>query len=148
MASRFTSRLRRFSRLSCLVVFAAIGLSSALRSLAAEFEFFAARTAGDSGQAVVHLHRAATLWPYDYQMRTATAYYWTATRFYPARDIAIPDIKEALVANSYAADLWLALATYASETGDSTTAGDAMSHVHALRKGMLTREQVYGLERY
>ena len=112
MASRSTSRLRRFSRLSCLVVFAAIGLSSAFRSLGAEIEFYWARTAPNVGEAIFHLRRAQTLWPYDPKMRTAAGYFWVSTRLYEAAEVAIPDIEDALVDNPFAADLQVALAEY------------------------------------
>lgn len=135
MASRFTSQVRRFSRLCVLVAFAAIGLSCAVRSMASEFEWYAARNAGgDAGQILIHLHRAATLWPYDYPMRTSVAYYWAATRFYEAAFVAIPDIKAELAVNPYAADLWQALASYSGRSGDYNGAADAMMHLYALRR--------------
>ena len=113
MASRSISRLRRFLRLSCLVAFAAIGLSSAFRSFAAEVEIYWAAHAPNAGQTLFHLKRAEVLWPYDPKTRTAGAYFWASTRFYEAAEFAVPDIEAALAAqNPFAADLQLALHDY------------------------------------
>ncbi len=145
MASRSTSRLRRFSRFSCLVVFAAIGLSCAFRSLGAEAEYFLAKHSLEEGQALLYLHRAARLWPYDYQMRTTVAYYWASTRLYAAHAVAIPELEAELATNPNAADLWLALASYQAASGASPD--EAMKHVQALRPGgRIKMEVVDGLE--
>ena len=113
MASRFTSRLRRFLRLSCLVVFAAIGLSSAFRSVAAELEIYWAAHAPNAGLTLAHLKRSEVMWPYDAKTRTAPAYFWASTRFYEAAEYAVPELEAALAAqNPFAADLQLALHDY------------------------------------
>jgi len=130
LLSRFTCLLRRFSRFLCLVVFAAIGLDCSIRSLGAELEFYWAKRSDTVGQALFHLHRASIMWPLDYPMRAAPAYFWVATRLYVAREFAIPDIKAALVRNPNAADLWYALAEYEEAGGEDAT--EARKHLRAL----------------
>ena len=137
MGSRFIYRLRRSSRLLFLVVFATIGLGWNFRMLGAEFEFYLAKNVADTPQqALFHLHRARTLWPYDYQMRTAPAYYFTAFRQYENRKIAIDEIEKVLAVNPYSADLWVALAAYKLSDGDEKGAEEAVHQVQRLRPGI------------
>lgn len=146
MASPCMCRLRRFLRFSCLVVFAAIGLSASFRSLSAELEYYFAKRVTQNGeQALYHLNRAAILWPYDFQMRTASAYFWQHVASYEHRKEAIAGITEALASNPYAADLWVALASYKAADQDEAGLDEAMKHVLALRPGVTyTKEKVNG----
>ncbi len=71
-------------------------------------------------------------------MRTAVAYYWVTTGLVAAREVAVVDLKEALLTNPFAADLWLSLATYQAAGGED--ASEAMKHVHALRPNVILKE--------
>ena len=136
LASPSICRLRRLSRLLCLVLFAAIGMSFAFRSISAEAEFAAATMVSESpAEIVAHHRRARALAPWNHGIRGGEAYFYTAYSLYDLRYQAVRAIEEELKINPFAADLWTALAAYKLAMQDQAAAEAALKRVQALRPG-------------
>ncbi len=136
MSSRSTCRPLRLSRLFVVAALFAIALTYVVRSLGAEFEFFVAKSvATDRNEAIAHLSRARTLYPYDHNIRASMAYFYTAFRFTDRTREAITAIDDELKVSPYTADLWVALAAYKIAAGDDAGAESALKRVQALRPG-------------
>ncbi len=136
MSSRSTCRPLRLLRLFAAAAFFAIGLTYTVRSLGAEFEFFVAKSvAATHEEAVQHLSRSRTLYPYDHNIRASLAYFYTAFRFAAKTPDAIKAITAELEISPYTADLWVALAAYKLSAGDEAGAEAALKRVQAIRPG-------------
>lgn len=130
-----TCRLRRLSRLLCLVLFAAVGMSFAYRSLCAEAEFAAAvYTSKNADEVLAHHTKARLFAPWNHGIRAGAAYFFTSYRRYDDRYRAIATLEQELKFNPFAADLWMALAAYKLASQDPEGAEKAVEHVQKLRR--------------
>lgn len=137
LASRSIFPLRRLLRHLWAAAFVVAGLTYAVRSLGAEFEYFLAhKIASSPGEVLLHLRRAQVLNPLDHNIRASTAYFFTAFRLYDERRAAITAIERELLSNPYAADLWVALAAYKLADKDEAGATAAVEHIKRLRPGL------------
>ena len=75
------------------------------------------------------LQRVGKLFPLERNLREGPAH---AVMVLPAPpSVAIPILKDALAANPYSADLWIALLRYEAQAGNEAGALSAYSHVRA-----------------
>lgn len=108
-----------------------------MQIMGAESAVYLAKTqARTVGETLAYLDRAKLIFPYDRNVRSAKAYYFTSMRFYDMRKEAIAAIEEQLKVNPFAADLWTALAAYKLADGDEAGAEDAIKQVQKLRVGV------------
>jgi hypothetical protein len=135
--SRFTCRLRGFSRLLLLVLFVAVAMTFTARLAASsQLRYITADTAKGRHETLLRLNAARNLFFWDHYTRAGVASYYAALRPYDERHAAIAAIEEELRYDPYSAALWMAVISFKLADLDEAGAQEAFKQLAKFRRGM------------